>query len=91
MHVLCTAWSMLVAHGIASLRCGAGQNSDGQLGDGSNTDSGVPVSVVTSVTFSGITAGAYHTCGVQGNGTAWCWGRFFALAFAFQLWLFNKQ
>jgi len=57
-----------------------GWNSNGELGDGTNTDSATPVTVVatgTGTTLSGITqisAGDYHTCAVLDDKTARCWG-----------------
>jgi alpha-tubulin suppressor-like RCC1 family protein len=53
-----------------------GANSSGQLGNGTNTDSNIPVAVTmpTDVTFTSISVGAYHTCGITTTGTAYCWG-----------------
>jgi alpha-tubulin suppressor-like RCC1 family protein len=52
-----------------------GNNSSGQLGDGSTTSSNVPVDV--SGLSSGVTAlavGALHSCAVLTNGSIKCWG-----------------
>src|SRR5664280_905918 len=39
-------------------------------------DKHVPAAVVQGgVTFTSITAGWYHTCGLTSAGAAWCWGR----------------
>lgn len=56
-----------------------GYNRNGQLGDGSSSDSAVPVLVSTPWAASGATvvqlaAGAYHTMVVLGDGTAYSWG-----------------
>lgn len=51
-----------------------GENGSGQLGDGSNFDRPLPVSV-TSVAFTSIAAGSSHTCGLTADGEAYCWGR----------------
>jgi alpha-tubulin suppressor-like RCC1 family protein len=46
----------------------------GQLGDGSVTDSAVPVPVTGGLTFESVSAGKVHTCGVTAGGAAHCWG-----------------
>jgi len=55
-----------------------GDNFNGQLGDGSNTNSNLPVAVaggaLTDKTVTDITAGAYHTCALISDGTVTCWG-----------------
>jgi alpha-tubulin suppressor-like RCC1 family protein len=51
-----------------------GSNGYGQLGNGSTTDSLVPVTVVgLPGPVTSITAGYYHTCALV-NGGAYCWG-----------------
>ena len=52
----------------------AGDNSDGQLGDGTAVKSGTPVSVSGGIKFKAISAGWSHTCGLDAAGHAWCWG-----------------
>ena len=59
-----------------TLRCW-GRNDEGQLGNGSMTDSLTPVAV--SGLNSGVTAiaagpGSLHTCAALNDGTARCWG-----------------
>ena len=51
-----------------------GANYSGQLGDGSTTDSRVPVAVAGGLTFTSVGAGIGLTCGVTTTGTAYCWG-----------------
>jgi alpha-tubulin suppressor-like RCC1 family protein len=46
----------------------------GQLGDGSTTSRAVPVAVAGGITFTSLTAGWFHTCGLTADGTAYCWG-----------------
>lgn len=58
-----------------------GANGNGQLGNGTTTDSAVPVVVVGSGgigTLSGavtVGAGEVHTCASKSDGTVFCWGR----------------
>ena len=51
-----------------------GFNGDGELGDGTNTDSNVPVVVLGGLTFQSVSAGSEHSCGVTTAGAAYCWG-----------------
>ena len=51
-----------------------GGNHIGQLGDGSTTLSSIPVAVSGGLSFSGLAAGAAHTCGLTRTGAANCWG-----------------
>jgi alpha-tubulin suppressor-like RCC1 family protein len=56
-----------------------GSNGYGQLGNGvaytSTSFSNVAVAAAVGETFTSLTAGEYHTCGVTTAGTARCWGR----------------
>jgi alpha-tubulin suppressor-like RCC1 family protein len=69
-------------HTCAVLNTGAvncwGYNSDGQLGNGNNTDSSAPVAVATFTDVTGtavsITAGDSHTCALLNTGAVNCWG-----------------
>lgn len=52
-----------------------GSNTAGQLGDGTTTNAGFPVSVAgLSSGVSTVTAGATHTCALLQSGGAQCWG-----------------
>ena len=53
-----------------------GDDSAGQLGDGSRTDRDAPVAVAAPAgrNLVEITTGGRHTCAVDDEGGAWCWG-----------------
>lgn len=57
-----------------SIKCW-GDNSSGQLGDGTQSGHTVPVDVNDlAAVATAITAGAYHTCALTNDGGAKCWG-----------------
>lgn len=54
-----------------------GNNTDGQVGAGSDTDyllTPTPLAATNPSGWSSITPSEYHTCGRKLDGTAWCWG-----------------
>jgi alpha-tubulin suppressor-like RCC1 family protein len=51
-----------------------GENTAGQLGDGTAERRASPVAVSGGLRFTTLSAGAEHTCGVAVDGSAWCWG-----------------
>jgi alpha-tubulin suppressor-like RCC1 family protein len=53
-----------------------GRNGDGQLGTGSTTDAPAPAVVgsLTDRTLVKIATGAQHSCAIDDDGAAWCWG-----------------
>jgi len=51
-----------------------GDNSSGQLGNGSTTPSSSPVLVSGGLKFSSIALGWGHTCGLTTAGAVYCWG-----------------
>ena len=52
----------------------AGSNYSGQLGDGTTTEHLTPTVVQGSHSFTQVSSGNYHTCGVRTDGAALCWG-----------------
>ncbi len=50
-----------------------GDNTSGQLGDGTTTNRSIPTLVGTG--FVHVAAGAYHTVAIKDDGTLWGWGR----------------
>jgi len=51
-----------------------GENTYGQLGDGTNISRSIPVPVSGGYNYTMISAGDAHTCGLLGNGSVLCWG-----------------
>lgn len=53
-----------------------GLNDEGQLGNGSTTDSPTATGVIGDLRFGMLSAGYRHTCGVTKDGSAtYCWGQ----------------
>ena len=52
-----------------------GFNEGGQLGDGTTTDSAIPVMVSGGHRWLGVSAGGFQSCGVTMEGLAHCWGQ----------------
>jgi alpha-tubulin suppressor-like RCC1 family protein len=65
-------------HSCAVTAAGAaycwGDNSYGQLGDGTTSQRRTPVAVSGGLTFAMVSAGGNHTCGVTKAMRAYCWG-----------------
>ena len=51
-----------------------GYNSHGQLGNGNNIDSNVPVQVSNLTGVIAIAAGDFHSLALKNDGTVWAWG-----------------
>jgi alpha-tubulin suppressor-like RCC1 family protein len=51
-----------------------GYNIWGTLGNGSNSNSKIPVAVSGNFVFSKISAGRYSTCAITSTGSTYCWG-----------------
>jgi alpha-tubulin suppressor-like RCC1 family protein len=52
----------------------SGLNTEGQLGDGTNTDKLTPVHITGLSGITGIAAGQYHSIFLKGDGTVWSSG-----------------
>ena len=70
-------WYHSVALGSDGNAYAWGNNSLGQLGDGTNTPSNTPVQVQApaGVTFTSISAGAEHSVALGSDGNAYAWGK----------------
>jgi alpha-tubulin suppressor-like RCC1 family protein len=66
------------AHSCALLVDGTlwcwGANSEGQLGDGTQTARSIPIQVPDVTAASGLAAGRGHTCVILDGGSVLCWG-----------------
>ncbi|MCH7991465.1 MAG: Ig-like domain-containing protein [Gemmatimonadetes bacterium] len=51
-----------------------GENSSGQLGDGTNTGGNTPTPTAGGQTFQSVSAAGDHTCALTAPGDAFCWG-----------------
>lgn len=51
-----------------------GRGTDGQLGNGGESNQIAPVPVKGGLVFTSLSAGHYHTCGLTYQGVAYCWG-----------------
>ncbi len=52
-----------------------GSNQFGQVGDGAQAQTTVPVVMEAPRAFVSVTAGGAHSCALTSDGTAYCWGR----------------
>lgn len=52
-----------------------GNNSCGQVGDGTTTNKTIPTQVGSNTNWVSVFVGEQHTCGLKTDGTLWCWGR----------------
>lgn len=73
---LATGWGHTCGIGVAdSLAYCWGDNSNGQIGDGTSGNTAPPVTATSGgVKFVDVTAGAEFTCGLSTGGQAYCWG-----------------
>ena len=65
-------------HSCAAMTTGKvmcwGNNAHGQLGDGSTSTSGLPVTVSGLADVVSVAAGGSHSCALTTLGKVWCWG-----------------
>jgi alpha-tubulin suppressor-like RCC1 family protein len=54
---------------------GWGNNSQGQLGDGSVTRRTTAVQIGTAANWLSVASGGYHAVAIKSDGTLWAWGR----------------
>jgi len=65
-----------VRHRVRRSRLLLGTNLSGELGTGSNSPetSSTPLPVAGGLSFTMLSAGSQHTCGLATDSTAYCWG-----------------
>jgi len=51
-----------------------GRNIYGAFGDGTTTNTTIPVPAAGGLPLIGVTPADWHTCGLDGSGAAYCWG-----------------
>lgn len=51
-----------------------GDNGNGQLGDGSESDTYNPVQIGTDTNWLDVSAGSFNSLGLKSDGTLWAWG-----------------
>ncbi|MCS3531285.1 T9SS type A sorting domain-containing protein [Chryseobacterium sp. JUb7] len=75
-------WDTLAAGGEHSVGIKAdgtlwtwGNNSNGQLGDGTTINRNAPIQIGTATNWKSISAGGYYTVAIKKDGTLWAWGQ----------------
>lgn len=64
----------VIAKPLEACGCSTGDGGYGQLGAGNYDNTNKPVRVATDTAFQSITCGDDHTCALDFEGKAWCWG-----------------
>ena len=69
-------------HGCAVTTSGVGycwgDNTTGQLGNGSNAMTGVPLRIAGGLSLASVHTGFGYSCGLTRQGAAYCWGSNYA-------------
>lgn len=52
-----------------------GRNTEGQLGDGSNTDKDSSIQIGIDTNWQGVACGSFHSFAIKSDSTLWAWGR----------------
>lgn len=52
-----------------------GDNGSGELGNGTMVAAAAPTRISSTLQFTQVGTGAFHSCALAADGTAWCWGR----------------
>jgi len=60
---------------VGELQFAWGDNQFGQLGDGKNTSTSLPIETTRLTEVTAIAAGWYHNMALRSDGTVWTWGR----------------
>ncbi|MCX6208961.1 MAG: hypothetical protein NTZ59_05525, partial [Bacteroidetes bacterium] len=75
-------WKMISTgfnHTIAIKKDGTlwawGQNTYGQVGDGTNTHRNMPTQIGTDTNWESVSAKGFHTVAIKKDGTLWAWGQ----------------
>lgn len=71
--MVATGWGHTCAVKSGAALCW-GRNDLGQLGDAGTSDHATPTAVAGGQTFTMVSVGEYHSCGVTTAGEAYCWG-----------------
>src|SRR5437867_2760812 len=71
--IACGAYHSLAICSDSTVRTW-GYNSWGQLGNGTNTDSNIPVQVSSLTSITSIAGGDIYSLALKNDGTVWAWG-----------------
>jgi len=69
-----STWSSDFSSALQRIAYAFGENTVGELGDGTITNRSSPVSVVGVTYWTQVSAGGDHSVGIDSSGSAWGWG-----------------